>query len=115
MNRDSHGGFSWCANSNIGIRSRSLQVNQILIQPVYIVHNFFVLLARVLQIIMERFMKPWLTIDLVFYFTRKGQEHQRLLMKLHAFTQSVRHTLIRPDFYSLNILLIQDSGLDLGN
>ncbi|KAI9563477.1 hypothetical protein GHT06_010940 [Daphnia sinensis] len=51
--------------------------------------DYVTALYRFTQILMERFAKPWLAVDVIFHFSKQGREHRRLLTTLHSFTRNV--------------------------
>ncbi|XP_057376934.1 cytochrome P450 4C1-like [Daphnia carinata] len=51
--------------------------------------DYVTALYRIIQILMERFAKPWLAINVIFYISKQGREHRRLLTTLHSFTRNV--------------------------
>jgi len=52
-------------------------------------HDLVFKTIRIGQIVMERGIRPWLTIDWIYQFSSLGRENQKCVKALHAFTNQV--------------------------
>ena len=74
-------------NTQMGHREYTEAANRCEVCWVQLVHsNWIFHWFRIVQIVLERFSRPWLHNKWIFPLTQLGREHRRCLKTLHSFT-----------------------------